>query len=232
MNANNHTLHRLHDPASFKWLSSLCPEMEGNAAASATCFGMDTIYLHSDMLAHYPGHLVLAIPPLNAPPIEYGFACTSRGERWFCFVVVRKNASKSAALIFKVPPYALMFPAHGLRETGLDTSGNLVLGRDYPLPPLLPVLCPMDGFPIRYEVMQPDSGSYFCLSEGEPSLSAWQKPPASQENTQSAVQTITPGQQPAQPPNAPIYFDVGSPALSAMRINGNQALINLLEGLK
>jgi hypothetical protein len=35
-----------------------------------------------------------------------------------------------------------------------------------------------------------------------------------------------------QPQNAPIYFDVGSPALSAMRINGNAALINLLGGLK
>ena len=173
MNSNNHTLHRLHDPASFAWLSSLTRVMEGSPEASAICFGMDAIYLHSDMLAHYPAHLVLAIPSLNAPPIEYGFACTSRGERWFCFVVVRKNARKSAALIFEVPAYALMFPAHGLRETTQDLSGKVVAGRDYPLTPLFPVLCAMDGLPIRYEVMQPDTGSYFCLSEGEPSLSAW-----------------------------------------------------------
>ena len=120
MNTNQHTLHRLHDPASFTWLAGLTPEMEGSAASRAVCFGMDTTYLHSDMLAHYPTHLVLAIPPLNAPPVEYGFACTSKGQRWFCFVVVRKNASKSAALIFEVSPYALMFPAHGLRETARE----------------------------------------------------------------------------------------------------------------
>lgn len=231
MNANNHTLHRLHDLASFAWLASLKPEMEGSAAAKSTCFGMDAIYLHSDMLAHYPGHLVLAIPPLTAPPIEYGFACTSQGQRWFCFVVVRKNASKSAALVFEVSPCALMFPAHGLRETCLDSSGKLVLGRDYPLTPLLPVLCPLDGLTVHYEVLQPDSGSYFCLSEGEPSLAAWQTPPASNADQQAVVQAVL-AQQQAQPQTAPIYFDVGSPALSAMRMNGNQALINLLGSLK
>ena len=228
MNTNQHTLHRLHDPASFTWLAGLTPEMEGSAASRAVCFGMDTTYLHGDILTHYPTHLVLAIPPLNAPPVEYGFACTSKGQRWFCFVVVRKNASKSAALIFEVSSCALMFPAHGLRETSQDTSGNLVVGRDYPLTPLLPVLCPLDGFPIRYEVLQPDSGSYFCLSEGEPSLSAWQTPPANPQGAQDATQTHAQ----AQPQHAPIYFDVGSPALSAMRINGNAALINLLGGLQ
>ena len=228
MNTNNHTLRRLHDPASFTWLAGLTPEMEGSAAATSTCFGMDAVYLHSDILAHYPTHLVLAIPPLNAPPVEYGFACTSKGQRWFCFVVVRKNASKSAALIFEVSSCALMFPAHGLRETSQDKLGNLVVGRDYALAPLLPVLCPLDGFPIRYEVLQPDSSSYFCLSEGEPSLSAWQTPPVGQADQQDAVQTKAQ----AQPQNAPIFFDVGSPALSAMRINGNAALINLLGGLQ
>ena len=228
MNSNHHTLHRLHDPASFAWLSSLTPDMEGTSAARALCFGMDATYLHSDVLAHYPSHLVLAIPPLNVPPIEYGFACTSKGQRWFCFVVVRKNASKSAALIFEVSPYVLMFPAHGLRETGQDPSGELVAGRDYPLTPLLPVLCPMDGLPIRYEVLQPDAGSYFCLSEGEPSLSAWQTPPASQAGQQGVIEAAAQ----AQPQNAPIYFDVGSPALSAMRVNGNAALINLLGDLQ
>lgn len=231
MNSNNHTLHRLHDPASFKWLSSLTPEMEGFATGRAICFGMDAMYLHSDLLAHYPSHLLLAIPPLNAPPVEYGFACTSKGQRWFCFVVVRKNASKSAALVFEVSPYALMFPAHGLRETGRDASGKVVLGRDYPLKPLLPVLCPMDGLPIRYEVLRPDARSYFCLSEGEPSLAAWETPSSSQEGQHGAMQAVL-GQQQVQPQNAPIYFDVGSPALSAMRLNGNVALINLLEGLQ
>ena len=220
MNANNHTLQRIHDPASFAWLSSLTPEMDGTEQARATCFGMDAIYLHSDMLAHYPTHLVLAIPPLEVPPVEYGFACTSRGQRWFCFVVVRKSASKSAALFFEVSAYVLMFVAQGLRETWLDKSGALVTGRDYPLPPLLPVLCPLDGLPIRHEVLQPDAGAYFCLVEGEPDLAAWQTPPANQQ-----------GQPAATPQNAPIYFDVGSPAFSAMRINGNAALINLLGGL-
>lgn len=220
MNANNHTLQRIHDPASFAWLSSLTPAMEGTEQARANCFGMDAIYLHSDMLAHYPSHLVLAIPPLEVPPVEYGFACTSRGQRWFCFVVVRKSASKSAALFFEVSAYVLMFVAQGLRETWLDKSGALATGRDYPLPPLLPVLCPLDGLPIRHEVLQPDSGAYFCLVEGEPDLAAWQTPPANQQ-----------GQPAATPQNAPIYFDVGSPAFSAMRINGNAALINLLGGL-
>ena len=220
MNANNHTLQRIHDPASFAWLSSLTPEMDGTAAASSTCFGMDAIYLHSDMLAHYPTHLVLAIPPLEVPPVEYGFACTSRGQRWFCFVVVRKSASKSAALFFEVSAYALMFVAQGLRETWLDKAGVMATGRDYPLVPMLPVLCPLDGLPIRHEVLQPDSGAYFCLVEGEPDLAAWQTPPANQQ-----------GQPAATPQNAPIYFDVGSPAFSAMRINGNAALINLLGGL-
>lgn len=228
MNTNQHTLRRLHDPASFTWLGGLTPGMEGTAAARAVCFGMDATYLHSDMLAHYPAHLVLAIPPLNAPPVEYGFACTSKGRRWFCFVVVRKSASKSAALIFEVSPYALMFPAHGLRETGLDAAGKVAVGRDYPLAPLLPVLCPLDGFPIRHDVLHSDSGSYFCLSEGEPSLSAWQTPPANPQGEQDATQTNAQ----AQPQNAPIYFDIGSPALSAMRINGNAALINLLGGLQ
>jgi hypothetical protein len=228
MNANNHTLHRLHDPVSFAWLSGLSPDMKGSAAAKSTCFGMDAIYLHSDMLTHYPAHLVLAIPPLNVPPVEYGFACTSRGQRWFCFVVVRKNASRCAALIFEVSASVLMFPAHGLRETGQDPSGNVVVGRDYPLAPLLPVLCPMDGLPVRYEVLQPDTGSYFCLSEGEPSLAAWVTPQSSQADQQGAIQAAAQG----QPQNAPIYFDVGSPAFSAMRVNGNVALINLLGGLK
>jgi hypothetical protein len=202
--------------------------MDGSAAAKSTCFGMDAIYLHSDMLAHYPAHLVLAIPPLQVPPVEYGFACTSRGARWFCFVVVRKNASRCAALIFEVSASVLMFPAYGLRETGQDPSGNVMVGRDYPLVPLLPVLCPMDGLPIRYEVLHSDTDSYFCLSEGEPSLAAWVTPPANQAGHQGAMQAAAQG----QPQNAPIYFDVGSPALSAMRINGNAALINLLGGLK
>ena len=227
MNANNHTLQRIHDPASFAWLSSLTPEMDGTEQARATCFGMDAIYLHSDMLAHYPTHLVLAIPPLEVPPVEYGFACTSRGQRWFCFVVVRKSASKSAALFFEVSAYVLMFVAQGLRETYVDKSRALAAGRDYPLPPLLPVLCPLDGLPIRYEVLQPDSGAYFCLVEGEPDLAAWQTPPGNQQGQQADAQ----GQPAATPQNAPIYFDVGSPAFSAMRINGNAALINLLGGL-
>ena len=227
MNANYHTLQRIHDPASFAWLSSLTPAMDGTAAARSTCFGMDAIYLHADMLAHYPTHLVLAIPPLEVPPVEYGFACTSRGRRWFCFVVVRKSASKSAALFFEVSAYALMFVAQGLRETYVDKSRALAAGRDYPLPPLLPVLCPLDGLPIRYEVLQPDSGAYFCLVEGEPDLAAWQTPPGNQQGTPVDAQ----GQPAATPQNAPIYFDVGSPAFSAMRINGNAALINLLGGL-
>ena len=231
MNANNHTLHRLHDPASFTWLSSLTQEVEGSAAGRAICFGMDATYLHSDLLVHYPSHLLLAIPPLNAPPVEYGFACTSKGQRWFCFVVVRKHPGKSAALIFEVSPYALMFPAHGLRETGRDPSGKVAVGRDYPLTPILPVLCPLDGLPIRYEVVHSDAGAYFSLSEGVPSLDAWETPPSSQAGQQGAMQAVL-GQQQAQPQNAPIYFDVGSPALSAMRLNGNVALINLLEGLK
>ena len=221
MNANNHTLHRIHDPASFAWLASLSPAMEGTDAAKATCFGMDATYLHSDMLTHYPSHLVLAIAPLDVPPVEYGFACTSRGQRWFCFVVTRKSASKTAALFFEVSASVLMFVAQGLRETYLDKSGALATGRDYPLPPLLPVLCPLDGLPIRYELLQPDSGAYFCLSEGEPDLAAWQTPPASQQDQPAPPQQYT-----------PIYFDVGSPAFSAMRINGNAALINLLGVLR
>lgn len=82
-----------------------------------------------------------------------------------------------------------------------------------------------------YEVLQPNSGSYFCLSEGKPSFSAWQTPPASQADQQVVVQRVLAEQQ-AQPQTAPIYFDVGIPALCAMRINGNQALINLLGSFK
>ena len=130
-----------------------------------------------------------------------------------------------AALFFEVSAYVLMFVAQGLRETYLDKSGALATGRDYPLTPLLPVLCPLDGLPIRYEVLQPDCGAYFCLIEGEPDLSAWETQPANQQGDAQG--------QPAPPQQyTPIYFDVGSPAFSAMRINGNAALINLLGGLR
>ena len=228
MNSNNHTLDRIHDSASFAWLSSLTPSMEGTPSAKSTCFGMDAIYLHSDMLTHYPNDIVLAIPPLDAPPIEYGFACTSKGDRWFCFVIVRKSPSKSAALIFEVTPYVLMFPAQGLRETSIDKYGALVIGRDYPLPPLLKVLCPMDGLPIRHENLQVESGQYFCLCEGEPTLDAWQTPPANhvvQHGSDHATAK-------SKAQNAPIFFEVGGPAFPAMRINGNAALINLIGGLQ
>ena len=213
---DHHYIQRVHAPESFSWLEKLTPERDGHPSGIASCFGMDMGYLHWDLLAHYPNELVLSVPALQTPPIEYGFACTSKGERWFCYVVVRRNGPRSAALVFEVNPFVLMFAAQGLR----DERGN-----EIPMVPNRAVLAPLDNLPIRHEQLNPDSKQYLCLYEGH-------QPQVPDATAKQDFMGNLLGAGP--PPNqiSPLRFDVGSPAFGVpIRINENHALLNMLASL-
>lgn len=214
MNPNAHNLHRIASPASFAWLDTLQPALSGQAAATAKCFGMTCMYVHWDVMRFYPNDFVLAIPELREPPVEYLYACTSGGKRWFCFVITHKTAASTVALVFEVSPLALMLAATGLRT--VPPAIRARTGRDYPMAPNPEVLCPADGVPIHVETLLPDLQTYVCIQEGVPTVDAW---------THHKVGAIEPVD------GAPLFFDVGSPLFQRMRINGNQNMASALAAL-
>lgn len=231
MNSSNHFLHRLHDPKSFAWLDSLKCEVEGTELGKLSSFlGMDTIYLNHDLLAFYPDNLIFSIPVLETPPVEYGFISTSKGNRFFCYMIIRRDAGRSAALLFEVKAYALMFPVQGLRERTIDSYGNIVIGRDYPLSPKLAVLCPQDKFPIRNEILLPKLGAYFCLVEGKPDVAPWVHSTRNNGNDFSKLNGAM-NSTDNKSEKTEIYFEVGGPSFPSMRINCDEGLMNLIQSL-
>lgn len=229
MNPNAHNLHRIASPASFAWLDSLQPALSGQATATAKCFGMSCMYVHWDVMRFYPDDFVLALPELTQPPVEYLYACTSGGKRWFCFVITQKTATSTAALVFEVSPLALMLSATGLRTVPpAIRSGS---GKDYPMPPNPEVLCPADGVPIHVETLLPDLQTYVCIREGVPSVDAWtpQPDPSGPVNGEGfpGLASSIPG----AVDGAPLFFDIGSPLFQRMRINGNTNMAAALSAL-
>lgn len=229
MNPNAHTLHRIASPASFKWLESLHPNLSGQPAATSQCFGMTCMYVHWDTVRFYPHDFVLAIPELTQPPVEYFYACTSGGKRWFCFVITQKTAARAAALVFEMSPLILMLSATGLRE--VPPAIRAGTGKDYPMAPNPEVLCPADGVPIEVQTMLPDLQTSVCIREGVPTLDAWTTQADQNETVNGAGfpgLAVAAGK-PAD--GAPLFFDVISPMFQRMRINGNSNMASALAAL-
>jgi hypothetical protein len=217
MSSQAHHLLRVNAPESFTWLNGLQPAMSGLQSATAQCFGMHCMYVAWDVLRFYPNEFVLAIPELVQPPVEYFFACTNGGKRWFCFVVTQKTPVHSAALVFEVSPYVLMVQAMGLRM--VPPAGRNQAVRDVPLAPNRAVLCPLNGEPVHFEMLLPDVQTYVCAWEGIPSIDPW-------ANDASKAGTTAPNTA-----MVPLFFDVGSPLFQPMRINGNANMMSALAAL-
>ena len=214
-----HHFHRIHDPACFAWLDGLPGGKTQATVPMGRCFGMDVAYVALDLLLWFPVETVLAIPFLDAVPPEYFLVCNAGGQRWWCFVVLRRGTMPTA-LVFDVDPSVLLIAGLGLRETEVDAlTGAVARGRDFGYPPNAAVLCPMDATPIRYERLSPGTREYFCIREvggpgGEPTL----------------ADVLT---QRGQPSVAPaMEVSIGTPALGLrVRINEDQALVRYLDSL-
>ena len=217
-----HYFHRIHDPVSFAWLNSLDPKAAQGKPFSVKCFGMDVVYLALDVLHWFPSEMVLAIPFVDAPPAEYFLACNESGQRWWCFVVLRKG-TQPTALVFDVCPSVLLIMGLGLRETYIDVQTAAVSrGRDFDYRPNAAVLCPMDASPIRFERLNPDTREYFCIRE------------AAEPGSATAAPTLAdvlglPAQRPAE---AAMEVSIGTPTLGLrMRVNEDEALMRYLDSL-
>lgn len=229
MNPNAHNLHRIASPASFKWLDSLHPNLSGQPVATGQCFGMNCLFVHWDVMRFYPADFVLAVPELTQPPVEYFYACTSGGKRWFCFVITQKTAASAAALVFEVSPLALMLAATGLRTVPPAIRSGT--GKDYPMAPNAEVLCPADGVLVHVETLLPDLQTYVCVREGVPTLDAW-TPHADQSGAVNGAGFPGLAVAAGKPVDgAPLFFDVGSPLFQRMRINGNSNMASALAAL-
>lgn len=217
-------LNRVSDPAAFQWLDSLNVADATHPLQVAKCFGMDVAYLRMDMLYWFPNEFVLSIPFLDAPPPEYFFVTNEAGKRWWCFVVIRKNAEKATALVIDVSPSVLIVPLMGLRELDINPDTEQVtVGRDYPLTPRPGVLCPMDSRRIRHEVLSPETGEYLCIEEDDSN--------AASPNQVPTLSDVL-GLQPNRPQTAPMRVSLGSPAFGLpLRINDDLGLMNLVASL-
>ena len=217
-----HHFHRIHDPASFAWLNGLNPKAAGAGLSVVKCFGMDVVYLALDVLHWFPSEMVLAIPFVDSPPAEYFLACNESGQRWWCFVVLRKG-TRPTALVFDVCPSVLLIMGLGLRETYIDVQTAAVSrGRDFDYRPNAAVLCPMDASPIRFERLNPDTREYFCIREAAEPGSAMAMP------TLADVLGL-PAQRPAE---AAMEVSIGTPTLGLrMRVNEDDALMRYLDSL-
>jgi hypothetical protein len=216
-----HYFHRIHDPASFAWLNSLDPKAEQFKPQAAKCFGMDVVYLALDMLHWFPSDTVLAVPFLDAPPAEYFMACNTGGERWWCFVVLRKG-NQPTALVSDVSPSVLLIAGLGLRETSIEQkSAAASRGRDFDYRPNAAVLCPMDSVPIRYQRLSPDTREYFLIREaGEPGR-ATAAPTAAGVHGGARL-----------PETSAMEVSIGTPALGLrMRVNEDESLMRYLDSL-
>ena len=218
-----HYFHRVHDPASFAWLERLSPTVATQSPPLGNCFGMEVAYLALDLLHWFPSETVLAIPFLEAVPPEYFLVCSSGGQRWWCFVVLRNRAEKACALVFDIDPSVLLIAGLGLRETHIEAATEAVTcGRDFSLAPNAAVLCPMDQRPIRYERLSPATQEYFCLSEGAAMGNAPGAPPG-------LADLLTPR---SLPQTAAMEGSIGSRTLGLrMRVNDDDALMRFLDSL-
>ena len=214
-----HHFHRIHDPAGFTWLDGLPVGKTQTTVPMGRCFGMDVAYVALDLLLWFPAEMVLAIPFLDTVPPEYFLACNAGGQRWWCFVVLRKGITPTA-LVFDVDPSVLLIAGLGLRETDVDAqTGAVTCRRDFGYSPNAAVLCPMDATPIRYERLSPGTREYFCIQEvggphGEPTL----------------AHVLAPRRLP--PATAAMEVSIGTPALGLrMRVNEDQALVRYLDSL-
>ena len=212
-------LHRVADQQGFDWLSKLRPGVEGTPAGVAQAFGIHLAYLHHDVLTHYPRELVLSLPSLRAPPVDHFFVCTSKGQRWFWVVVLRRNATASYGLVFEVSPMVLMLPITGLR----DQSGTHMAIQYRP-----EVLAPMDGQQIWCQKLNPSTGEYFVVHE----MLSDGPQRAGQAQTPQAVLAEALGLAPSTQPTAQLEFSVGSPAFCMpIQVNTDAALLNLVASM-
>ncbi len=216
-----HYFHRIHDPVSFAWLNSLDPKAAQGKPISEKCFGMDVVYLALDVLHWFPNEMVLAIPFLDAAPAEYFLACNEGGERWWCFVVLRKG-TQPTALVFDVCPSVLLIAGLGLRETFIELqSASVSRGRDFDYRPNAAVLCPMDSLPIRYQRLSPDTREYFSIRE------------TGELGSATAAPTLADMLgHPRPPAAAAMEVSIGTPALGLrVRVNEDEALMRYLDSL-
>ena len=182
---------------------------------------MDVVYLALDALHWFPNEMVLAIPFLDAAPAEYFLACNEGGERWWCFVVLRKG-TRPTALVFDVCPSVLLIAGLGLRETFIELQSAAVSrGRDFDYRPNAAVLCPMDSLPIRYQRLSPDTREYFSIRE------------AGELGSATATPTLADMLwHPRPPAAAAMEVSIGTPALGLrMRVNEDEALMRYLDSL-
>jgi hypothetical protein len=214
-----HHFHRIHDPAGFAWLDGLPDGKTQATVPMGRCFGMDVAYVALDLLLWFPAEMVLAIPFLDSVPPEYFLACNASGQRWWCFVVLRKG-NMPTALVFDVDPSVLLIAGLGLRETEVDVgTGAVTHRRDFGYSPNAAVLCSMDTAPIRYERLSPATREYFCIREVE-----------GIGGTPTLADVLASRHQPLV--TSAMEVSIGTPALGLrMRINEDQALVRYLDSL-
>lgn len=214
-----HHFHRIHDPAGFAWLDGLPLGKTQATLPMGCCFGMDVAYVALDLLLWFPAEMALAIPFLDTVPPEYFLACNAGGQRWWCFVVLRRGTMPTA-LVFDVDPSVLLIAGLGLRETAVDArTGVAARRRDFDYPPNAAVLCPIDATPIRYERLSPATREYFYIQEVE-----------GPGGTPTLADVLAPHRQP--PATAAMEVSIGTPALGLrMRVNEDQALVRCLDSL-
>lgn len=219
---STHHFNRIPDPNSFAWLNAQSPTAVAAAAQVSKCFGIDVVYLPLDVLRWFPNELVLAVPFLPAPPVEFFFACNEGGKRWWCFVVLSKGQVPTA-LVFDVSPSVMLIAGLGLRETDVDMqSGAVSRGRDFDYRANAAVLCPMDTTPIRVEWLSPDTQEYFCIHEG------------SCQGSTPGVHTLADvlGPKKLPPSISAVEVSIGTPILGLrMRVNDNEPLVRYLDSL-
>jgi hypothetical protein len=220
-----HYLNRIHDPVGFKFLTSLNAAQDGSEGC---LFGTThVVYVHYDALQRYASDLTLLVPTFgNQEPISYGYVFTSAGKRLFCYVIYRRNGSLAYGVVFEVTPFVLMLMARGLYN-----SQGTVFG----IGPEIEVLAPSDGVPLWHKTLMPDSHSFLCVREGVPSTQPWSNagdgsPEYSMGGPDSVLSGLL-GSASGTTSNASIYFELGSPVFPMMRVNGDLALMRLMNDL-
>lgn len=215
--------YRIHDLESFEWLNSLTPTTGAQQPQVGRCFGMEVAYVALDLLRWFPNETLLAIPHLAAAPPEYFFVCNSGGQRWWCFVVLRKQGNTGTALVFDIDPSVLLIVGLGLRETHVDAVTGVTTQReDFAIAPNAAVLCPMDDQRIGYQRMSPQTGEYFRVSEGTGMGSG---------NRVPTLGDVL-GETSKIPQTASIEVSIGSHVFGvSMGINDDPGLMRLVESL-
>jgi hypothetical protein len=206
---------RVTDAKSFDFLNRATKADNGTII---TLFGMVAAFHVYDALTTFTTDLILNVPDMPANPFEYGFILTSKGQRMYCYVVVRKEADYRAVNIFEVTPFTLLMPARGLRTIS-DGNDEKFQSRIFEMAPLMTVMAPDDGLAINSVVIDPEARAYFGLREGAPDNAPWvlkDKPTKDVFTAETAL-----------PKEAPLYFEVGTEMFQPMRINGDDALVSL-----